>query len=595
MPTISHLTIAILTYRRPRQLNFCLKQLKSQTCQPKKYLIIDSFRLKKNIPQCRNLALKLCRTPYLAFIDDDCLPASNWLESARRAITRHPDSAYITGRTRLQNPENSLARLQFSYYQKYFQATHPLDTKNIILNCRVLKNFRFDIRFNIFEDVDFQRQLLIRNFHGVYDSHLLVRHPESTSLIVGLIKKFRQGLYKAKVNTKWGNFDNFQPSLPRTKNLIDFLLKSAFNLGYIFNRPQLITIVNHLDQGANQQRLLAFQKFYNSHGYTPTIIDSFSEFQKTIASRRYLVIFGWPWLRYRLLKNYCQKKYPHDFGKYILPATIILKARILNRLLRQNFTSLAIIQYPEDMLVAANRHRPFRVLYDSPTLFFQEINDPQIRIWEMQAYQNADFVSFHWHTYLKLLKSLNIFPKKPLKLNWGCSPSAISASVAPSPRIVYLGMLNSDWVNPQLLISLSALHPIDVYSYQAPDPRLYPPGSINYLGYLKDLADLGSYQFGLITITDSPLRRHGFSAKALEYLGYGLPILCPDWRHDRLLDPAVIPYNLKTFNRQIKKYSRPKNWNFKHRQALQLAGNLIWDKNLQPLLSFLDDSHSRIL
>jgi hypothetical protein len=39
-----------------------------------------------------------------------------------------------------------------------------------------------------------------------------------------------------------------------------------------------------------------------------------------------------------------------------------------------------------------------------------------------------------------------------------------------------------------------------------------------------------SYQAGLITCTRDELRRDGFSAKHLQYLAHGLPVLAPEWR-----------------------------------------------------------------
>ena len=104
---------------------------------------------------------------------------------------------------------------------------------------------------------------------------------------------------------------------------------------------------------------------------------------------------------------------------------------------------------------------------------------------------------------------------------------------------------------------------------------------------MKNLNDLSQYQFGLITITDDLLRNHGFSAKYLSYLEYGLPVLCPEWRRDKLLEPATIYYNEKNFNQQIKKYFQEKLWTKKHLAALKLSRQLNWQKNLQPLLSSL--------
>lgn len=176
-------------------------------------------------------------------------------------------------------------------------------------------------------------------------------------------------------------------------------------------------------------------------------------------------------------------------------------------------------------------------------------------------------------------------------INWGCQLSPKLSQYSQSPRVVYLGILNSPWVNPSLLIKLSKLLPLDIYSYETPSPDLYPKGSLNYLGYLPNLSDLSNYQFGLITISKDKLRSQGLSAKYLDYLNYGLPVLCPEWRQDKLLLPATIQYNETNIIKVFNSFQDSGSWKQKHLAAIKLAKNLNWDKNLQPLINLINEAY----
>lgn len=58
----------------------------------------------RGLSRSRNLGLKHCRHPFIGFLDDDCVPDSDWLHSAREAIRRFPDSQIWIGQ---DYPESS--------------------------------------------------------------------------------------------------------------------------------------------------------------------------------------------------------------------------------------------------------------------------------------------------------------------------------------------------------------------------------------------------------------------------------------------------------------------------------------------------------
>lgn len=613
---IKDLTVAIVTYQRAKQLEKCLDSLHHQSHYPQKILVIDNyfhknvkdicrkyinlrityqFTKKASIPIARNQAIKKCRTKYLAFVDDDCILHNNWTVSSYEFIKRQSNLTYVVGKTLLLNKRNLVARCQYNNYQKWFNNSYPLDTKNVIFNHQKVKKFRFDPKFKIFEDVDFNQQLKEQQLFGAYNPQMIVSHPESSNILNSLKKSYIRGQFKAKITSKWGNIDDFSPSIPWTKNPIDFLLKFTFNLGYLNISPKPIIIVNNQDLGANGERQKAFYNFLSKHHFFVKTINSQYEFEKVISSKKNILKYGYPLLKYKALK-FLHDRLKIDNTSNILIQTLNLRGIIINHLLTKSNTSFAIIQYPEDMMVIMNHNRHYKTLYDSPTIYYKELDlsnnfsqatIESVKTIESMVYKHSDYTSFHWYSYFNLAKKYRLKITNPIILNWGCLPQLKLSSFKNLSKIIYLGKLNSYWVNPNLLSSISKKINLDIFSYEIPDKNLYKE-PLKYRGFLKEESLLSNYQFGLISISRDDLRSNGFSAKYLLYLNYGLPILCPEWRKDSLLKSASIYYNEKNINHQIKKYSDKKLWLKKHQAALKLAKKLSWENSLIPLLKTIN-------
>src|SRR5205085_3332928 len=141
---------------------------------------------------------------------------------------------------------------------------------------------------------------------------------------------------------------------------------------------------------------------------------------------------------------------------------------------------------------------------------------------EKQLYEHVDGLSFSWESYARYVsKHYGISGRNFTQLNWGCEPSAERADFASPPRVAYIGSLSSRFIDLPLLSRLTKRYPhIDVYGAPPPDPAL----GLNFLGYAPPSVLL-QYQLGLITCTKDELRREGFSAKHLQYLARGLPVL----------------------------------------------------------------------
>ena len=231
-------------------------------------------------------------------------------------------------------------------------------------------------------------------------------------------------------------------------------------------------------------------------------------------------------------------------------------------------------------------------IYDCPTPWADEQyygkkiskkNYQKLLNYEIEIYKNVDHVCFNWETYKEYTKKYyngdNLFT-----LNWGCDPKEKNqlAEYNEKPKIVFMGFLDGYWSNIPLLSKLSKLYEIDVYGGPKPPKKL----GLNYKGYATPEI-LSNYQFGLITISDDDLRKEGFSAKHLEYINYGLPVLIPEWRKNLHLIEGSIPFNEENFLDVISKYSNKKEWEDMSNRAYEQAKRLVWNTTMQPLKSIL--------
>ncbi len=232
-------------------------------------------------------------------------------------------------------------------------------------------------------------------------------------------------------------------------------------------------------------------------------------------------------------------------------------------------------------------------LYDGPTPFADELRyegrltghqHRKMRAWERDLLEGVDHLAFWWPSYARYAcRYYGISGANLMRLDYGCTPSEVRASFAAPSRIAYLGSLSSKFIDLPLLSRLARSHPLlDVYGAPAPDPRL----GLRYRGPATPDV-LRHYQAGLITCTDDPLRRHGFSAKHLQYLAYGLPVLVPAWRRDGEVPPGTLHYDEGSFSAVVAGLADPKRWQEVSDAAYAAAQVLRWERTLRPLEALL--------
>ena len=283
------------------------------------------------------------------------------------------------------------------------------------------------------------------------------------------------------------------------------------------------------------------------------------------------------------------------FGYYFITSMMKMREKIISKTIQNNHYDLIICTSQIDSYALINTNKKCKTLFSCPTPFADELyysklitenKHQKFRDFEVKIYKSYTYLSFHWHTYADYVKKYyNYEGKNIIKLNKGTEYVTKKALYNEKPKIVYFGRLDGDWINLPLLSKLSKIYLIDVYGLPAPDPKY----GLNYKGYAtSDI--LSEYQFGLITITTDNLRREGFSAKHLDYLSYGLPVLIPEWRESAKDLKGTILFNEENFLEKIKYYSRQEQWDIISKEALKQASEMRWEITLKSLDDILNSN-----
>jgi hypothetical protein len=280
------------------------------------------------------------------------------------------------------------------------------------------------------------------------------------------------------------------------------------------------------------------------------------------------------------------------FSYFLHMADYRLRRSILSSAHRLDDFDMVICEHPQDAGLLTTKTSAI-TFYDCPDPYADELYDEgkltkrqhgKFRRIETELWESVDGLSFSWESYARYaLSHYGISGRNLKQLNWGCVPAPRRARFASPPRVIYLGSLSSQYINLPLLSRLTKLYPhIDVYGGPPPDPAL----ELNYVGWAPPTV-LEEYQFGLITCTKDELRRDGFSAKHLDYIAYGLPVLVPAWRRHLDLLRGSIPYEEENFASVVEAFSSEKEWQRASDESYAQAAALTWDKTLRPLQDLL--------
>jgi glycosyltransferase involved in cell wall biosynthesis len=135
----------------------------------------------------RNLGVAHARSPLVAFTDDDCAPAPDWLEAIRAGFA-DPRVGFVTGRvvvTAARGPTSTLAREEAVRYDRPRDPAGMGHGANMAFRRAALEAAGpFDealgagARFRSGEDLDMLFRVLLAGWEGRYEPRALVTHDQ---------------------------------------------------------------------------------------------------------------------------------------------------------------------------------------------------------------------------------------------------------------------------------------------------------------------------------------------------------------------------------------------------------------------------------
>jgi hypothetical protein len=204
----------------------------------------------------------------------------------------------------------------------------------------------------------------------------------------------------------------------------------------------------------------------------------------------------------------------------------------------------------------------------------------RIRTMELEICEKSDYVVFPWETTENYVRK-NIYDGTNfVTIRYGCCPKSKPVQYFFPPSIVSVGGMKGYCQNAGLISYLTSISPYVIDAYGNRPERKH---KVNYKGFAPSLDVLYKYQFGLNTISKDVFRRNHFSSRVLTYLGYGLPVLSPDWMQLSHELKGCLPYNEDNFVDLVDKYSDKDSWEKLSKDALEQARELDWEITLEPL------------
>lgn len=233
------ISVVIPTYRRPELLDRCLTALARQTISgfpvivvddgnsPETQAVVDSFRRRElldteyiSLPSpsgpaaARNTGWRKAITPYVAFTDDDCIPATDWIETLLRGHLQ--GSRVISGDVSVPLPaEASAYERVAAYLEKAEFVTANCSCERALLE----QTGGFDERFRLAwrEDSDLQFTFLSA---GVCIDHWPARvvHPIRPARWWSSLRDERKNRFDALLRRKHPLL--FRQRIPRYTGLV---------------------------------------------------------------------------------------------------------------------------------------------------------------------------------------------------------------------------------------------------------------------------------------------------------------------------------------------------------------------------------------
>ncbi|MDF2459430.1 MAG: putative glycosyltransferase [Nitrospira sp.] len=255
-PTLPLFSIIVPTWNRPRQLRACLRAL-ARLDYPKscfEVIVVDDgsepaldatdlgglgsqvtwLRQSNAGPAAaRNAGAEKAQGKYLAFTDDDCMPAPGWLNGFVRAFEEAPQ-ALVGGRTANGLPDNTYStasQMIVNAAMEYFLATRSkfqfFASNNLAIPADLFHTIGgFDVSFRTSEDRDFCDRWVREGHRLVYTPNALIQHYHELTFAGFLRQHFGYGkganrFHRARARR---GAEPFRPELSFYRNVFRYSL-----------------------------------------------------------------------------------------------------------------------------------------------------------------------------------------------------------------------------------------------------------------------------------------------------------------------------------------------------------------------------------
>lgn len=242
MPHPFLFSVIIPTYNRPTQLAACLESLTQLDYPRNRFEVIvvddgsdkpldavtqpfqDSLNLRlirqKNAgpAAARNHAAKLANGQYLAFTDDDCRPATDWLTALAACFAKEPENI-VGGRTANALPDNpysttsqNIISMGYSHYNAVPNQARFFASNNMVVPADRFRELGgFDERFTTSEDRELCDRWLHQGYRMTYAPEVVIYHAHPMTLKSFWKQHFSYGqgafhFHKTRAEKGWGNF-----------------------------------------------------------------------------------------------------------------------------------------------------------------------------------------------------------------------------------------------------------------------------------------------------------------------------------------------------------------------------------------------------
>jgi len=166
--------VVIPTFRRPEKLERCLNAINRQTIAPHSIIVIDDSEKDLGPAISRNLGWKKGSSDIVAFTDDDCVPAEDWIENIVDEFLKNKVD-FIEGSVTTVRGDSSIS-----------MDPHPKDkwnrfkTANMAYRRSVLESLGgFDERYYIHrEDTDLAWRAINSGHRFSWAYKCIVHHPD---------------------------------------------------------------------------------------------------------------------------------------------------------------------------------------------------------------------------------------------------------------------------------------------------------------------------------------------------------------------------------------------------------------------------------